>query len=149
MRRLLRSKGFFAVGTIVLAVGGTFGATRLVSSASAGVPPSQLDQIALAAAAEYGEQAPSAITYVATTRQEANTADFGGVVDSNQPSYLIVEHGHFSDPAALPPGSTAAPPSGSVLTLVVDAQTGQILDTGIMSGEPNMASLGAVQALSG
>jgi hypothetical protein len=138
------------VVVIAVAVGTSLGATRLVSSAhGADITVSQLDQIATSLAAGHGDASPTAITYVATTRQAANQVAGGEQVDSNPPSYLIAEQGNFVDQAAVPPGSSASPPSGSVLTIVVDQQSGQVLDIGIGNQQPQLSSLGPVATLPG
>ena len=151
MRRLRSTRSrIIAVLIIAVAVGTAFGATRLVSSAhGADITVAQLDQIATSMAAGYGDASPGAITYVATTRQAANQVAGGEQVDSNPPSYLVVEQGNFVDQAALPPGSTANPPSGTVLTIVVDQQSGQVLDIGIGNQQPQLSTLGPVSTLSG
>lgn len=64
-------------------------------------------------------------------------------VPGEQESYLIAERGHFvAGNAPIPRGAPA--PSGSVLTLVVDAVSGQVTDVGIQGNYPDLAQLGPV-----
>lgn len=149
MRNLGSTKIRLLLASAAVAIAGvTFGAIRLVSPAHAAtIDAGQLDQIATSFAASFGDLSPSSITYVATTRQAANQIDSGAVVDSNQPAYLIVERGNFIDHADAPPNAAAAPPSGSVLTIIVDQQTGQVTDYGVSNNVPAIANLGPVSSL--
>jgi hypothetical protein len=83
------------------------------------------------------------IQHSAGTRAEANLVASGDLVPGTQTSYLIAERGHFVlNDAPIPPGAHA--PSGSVLTLIVNAATGQITDLGVSNTCPDLAKLGPV-----
>lgn len=106
----------------------------------------QLTQIALTTAARMGDATPTSIAYVQTTRGAANSAAGGGAVDSNQTVYLVTIAGQFIDTTAhTPPGQLS--PTGTIVTLVVDANSFDILDLGITNSTPAMAHLGEVHTL--
>jgi hypothetical protein len=80
---------------------------------------------------------------VESTRFDAVRISSGDLVFAWNWAYLIAERGHFTATgASYPPG--AKPPTGSVLTLVVDARTGRATDSGIGSRYPQLARLGPV-----
>ncbi len=107
------------------------------------ITESQIQNIALSAAAQNGDQSPVSVQYAFGTRSQANMVASGETVPGTAESVLVVEQGSFvAADAALPPG--AAEPSGSVLTLVIDAASGQITDGGIQNTVPDLASLGVV-----
>lgn len=56
-------------------------------------------------------------------------------------SYLIVERGHFVLNDAQTPGSA---PTGSVLTQIVNARTGQVTDVGVSNRVPQLERLGRI-----
>ncbi len=67
----------------------------------------------------------------------------GPVPVAAQPSYLAVAQGNFTGlMAKRPPG--APPPTGHVLSVVIDAQTGGVTDWGISDDEPALKRLGTV-----
>jgi hypothetical protein len=80
---------------------------------------------------------------VLTTRQDANTIASGAVVSSDQPAYLIELEGTFTLTTAHAPKGQAVP-QGRYLTMVVDAATGLILDTGITGHAVDLSALGPV-----
>lgn len=99
--------------------------------------------IALAAAASAGDRHPTLIQHSAGTRHDANLVDSGDIVPGRNWSYLIAERGHFVlRNAPVPPGEP--PPHGSVLTLIVDASTGQATDGGVSNRYPRLVRLGPV-----
>lgn len=99
--------------------------------------------IAKTAAARAGDPKPTLIQHSEGTRHRANLIDSGDIVPGQQWSYLIAERGRFIFiDAPRPPGARA--PAGSVLTLVVDASTGKITDTGLSNRYPKLAALGPV-----
>jgi hypothetical protein len=64
-------------------------------------------------------------------------------VPGSENSFLIVERGHFvANGADIPAGASV--PTGSVLTIVVDATTGKITDDGVQDWVPNLTQLGHV-----
>ena len=98
-----------------------------------------------------GDFAPSWITAVLTTHAKALTSatpgDFVPGADGVR-VFLITMRGHFAANAAPgPPG--AAAPTGRYLSLVVDAKTFQVLDSGLSPKPPPVspASLGPVTNL--
>ena len=59
---------------------------------------------------------------------------------------LVVAHGNFTAYGVSPPGSNVNP-TGKVLTLVVDASTGQPTDSGIQRNTPDMSKVGPVTTI--
>jgi hypothetical protein len=103
----------------------------------------QILQIAMAAANGAGDPHPTLIQHSEGTREKANLIDSGDIVPGRRWSYLIAERGHFVfNDAPRPSGAPA--PRGSVLTLVVDAATHQVTDTGLSNRYPHLAKLGPV-----
>jgi hypothetical protein len=100
-------------------------------------------RIAETAAERAGDPKPTLIEHSEGARQNANLVDSGDMVLGRQWSYLIAERGHFVfNDAPRPAGARA--PSGSVLTLIVDASRGQITDAGLSNRYPHLAQLGPV-----
>jgi hypothetical protein len=84
---------------------------------------------------------------VLTTRQAAATASSGDLVNTNQPVYLVQLQGHFTAlGASVPPGVKL--PTGTDLTLVVDATSGSVTDWGVSNRKADLYKLGSVIALS-
>jgi hypothetical protein len=107
------------------------------------LPESRLLAIAEAAATNGGDAHPTLIQHAAGRRYEANLVAGGGEVFEWSWCYLIAIRGHFTFAnAPVPPGAKA--PSGSVLTLVLDAATGEGLDFGVSNRYPDLARLGPV-----
>jgi hypothetical protein len=143
---------WWAAAAIVglLAVAGVVAISASASespSASGGGKPHlterQILRVALTAAANGADPKPILIQHSQGTREKANLVDSGDVVPGRQWSYLIAERGHFvfkDEPG--PPGARA--PTGSVLTLVVNARTSQITDSGLSNRYPDLAKLGEV-----
>jgi hypothetical protein len=99
--------------------------------------------LALKAAAADGDPSPRLIQHAEGTRFEAVLISSGDLVFAWNWSVLIAVRGHFiAKGAPIPPG--AKPPTGTVLTLVVDAATGQVADFGIGNRYPPLAKLGPV-----
>ncbi|HZS31417.1 MAG TPA: hypothetical protein VFA37_09185 [Gaiellaceae bacterium] len=88
-----------------------------------------------------GDAHPSSITVFASGRHEANVAAGAGTgVIGSQPVYLVVIRGHFvCSGCSGPAGST--PPTGDVITLVLDRTTLRNLDFGI-GGNAHTSMLG-------
>src|SRR5436309_1535448 len=87
-------------------------------------------------AAINGDAHPSSAAWVKTTRQTAISAESTDTVDSNQSVYYVVLHGHFAATKGyLGPG--AAVPTGTILTLTVDASTGEVLDNSLSNKTPD------------
>jgi hypothetical protein len=128
-------------------------AVVITSSATATPHPSQgkphLSErqvlgIALKAAAQAGDRKPTLIQHSEGTRYEANLVASGDLVPGRRWSYLIAERGHFAFKNASRPAGARAP-SGSVLTLVVDASTRQVTDTGLSNRYPHLGELGSAR----
>ena len=99
--------------------------------------------LARRAATDAGDATPTLIQHVEATRFDAVRVSSGDLVYAWNWSYLIAERGHFVfTNASGPPG--APPPKGTVLTLVVDAATGNITDDGLDNHYPPLAELGPV-----
>lgn len=109
-----------------------------------------LKSLVMTDAARMGDRTPRDISFSAlTTRNRALAAASGDQVGppyGQTPSYLVVAHGNFTAYGVSPPGS-AANPTGTVMTLVVDATTGQPTDSGIQGTTPDMSKLGPVTSL--
>jgi hypothetical protein len=106
----------------------------------------RLRAIALGAAAQNGEQSPTDAIAYKTTRQDANARTSGAIVDSNQPVFLIVEHGNFVGvDVSLMYGSQA--PRGRIISVIVDAATGNVTDWGYEPTEPRVNGLAVAAPL--
>lgn len=140
-----------AVTIGVAAATGAFGGNsqpRLVGDAPP--PPgaaelAALERLALQAAATMGDSAPTGGVLVPTTRRLAELVD----VDTDEPDtpvYFVLVHGEFTDYGArLPKG--AKPPTGTILTLTIDARTNQSLDTGLVGAMPDLNTMGDPEPL--
>ena len=131
---------------------------RAGSLARAGSPVpasaiSRLTVIGGRAAKACGDTAPLWMTAVLTTHAKALTSATPGDFVSGAgdvPVFLVTMRGNFVPTAASrPPGAPA--PAGSYLSIVVDARTFQVLDSGISPSPPPVspASLGPVTYLAG
>jgi hypothetical protein len=134
---------------ITVAAGVAFAASSFASGSSPRpasgdyISQGQIASIASQAAAKAGDPSPTSIQYSAvTTRSQANLVDSGDVVPGDNASYLVALRGKFATSGPVPPG--AAEPTGSVLTLVVDATTGEITDIGLEDTYPDLGTLGPV-----
>ena len=122
--------------------------TSVTVLAFRGGPMPQLSEariltLAQTAAARGGDPNPTLIQHGEGTRFDANLVDSGDLVFDWRWSYLIAEKGHFVFTDASGPAG-AQPLRGSVITLVVDASTGQVTDSGISDRYPRLAMLGSV-----
>jgi len=96
--------------------------------------------IATAAATHADDPQPTLIQHSAGTRFQANLVDSGDLVFDYRWSYLIAEQGRFAfGNIGPPPGEGEL--TGSVITQVVDASTGQVTDAGISNRFPKLAKL--------
>jgi hypothetical protein len=99
--------------------------------------------LAKRAARSSGDPSPTLIQHAEGTRFEAVLIGSGDLVFEYNWSYLIAVRGHFTCTACGgPPG--AKTPTGSVITLVVDAKSGRGTDGGIGNRYPRLAKLGPV-----
>jgi hypothetical protein len=100
----------------------------------------RLKQIALTAAAANGEMHPVSMEFVATTRKNAQALTGEGVPENNA-SYLVQIRGNFTGyNASIPPHKKI--PTGSYLTLTVDAATGFVSDVGLTATAVSLPALG-------
>ncbi|QKT13659.1 hypothetical protein [Rhodococcus sp. W8901] len=109
----------------------------------------QLRAIATGAASRLGENDPTRIEAVLTTRSAANGL-VGAEGFDDTAAYMIQAHGTFSTAWQHRPSGVDLPPTVTgVLMLIVDAQTGEGMDSGT-SGEPaDLTKLGKVITLDG
>ncbi len=122
-------------------------------AAGSPVPPAavpRLTGLAGRAAKAAGDAAPSWMTAVLTTHARALTSATPGDFIPGAGSvrvFLITLRGHFTANGSGPPG--AAAPTGRYLSLVVDARTFRVLDSGLSPKPPPVspASLGPVTHL--
>jgi hypothetical protein len=134
-----------AAGAVAFGAGGAVLAT---ASSSADAAPKltevQITQEALNLAAGMGDASPTSIEHVEGTREQLVSALSGDEVRAaSEDVYAIVIRGQFVDSNA-PRPSDAAAPSGSVLTVFIDATTGALTDFGIQNQVPDLTSLGPV-----
>ncbi|WP_406630756.1 hypothetical protein [Amycolatopsis sp. WGS_07] len=111
------------------------------------VPPASADLLSTAKrlAAANDENRPATIRYVKTDRNTLRHID-GTQPKTNDPVYLIQMTGNFVGHAAkIPPGSKA--PRGNVLTVTVDANSGNVLGWSILLEPHDLAKFGEVSAL--
>jgi hypothetical protein len=106
--------------------------------------PTQIASIATSMASTAGDVTPTSLQYVAAaSRQAANTIATGDVVPGTTPSIVVAMQGNFVDNnVSFPKGASA--PSGGVMTLVLDATSGQVTDLAISNTYPDLSALGAV-----
>lgn len=100
-------------------------------------------RLAERAARGSGDSHPSLIQHAMGTRFYAVLIGSGDLVFEWNWSYLIAARGHFKAVNASYPAG-AKPPTGTVLTLVVDARTGRVTDGGIGRRYPPLAKLGHI-----
>ena len=98
-------------------------------------------------ARSFGESAPNSITTVSSSRAAALRAVApGDTVNENGGAYVITMHGTFAGDAIPRPRGGAAP-TGTVLSLVVDATSMQVTDYALGTTAPKLAALGTVSRL--
>ena len=105
----------------------------------------KLRTMALQASSANGVPSPKTIDAVASPyHQAAEKIVSGDIVNDHVAVYVVeVTGGTFTDNAApTPPGAPA--PSGSVLTLTVDAQSFRVLDFGLTDTAPDLTQIGPV-----
>ncbi|MFG3439945.1 hypothetical protein ACGF0J_22080 [Nonomuraea sp. NPDC047897] len=104
----------------------------------------ELKASALAFAAAYGEESPSGLQAVATTRKAAQrVVGAGDKFESDPAAYLVQMRGSFVGRA--PKG--AQPPRGNTMTLTIDRKTGEVTDMSIGNDRQDLSELGAVKSL--
>jgi hypothetical protein len=112
-------------------------------AAHARLSQQQLLALGRNAAKADGDPNPTLIQHAAGTRYDAVRISSGDLVYEWNWSYLIAIRGKFTATGvSIPPGAKA--PTGTVITLVVDAKTGQVTDSGLSDRYPPLAQLGPV-----
>jgi hypothetical protein len=115
-----------------------------------GVPPAiakphlsekRILRLAMAAARRAGDSHPTLVQHAAGTHFRAVLIGQGDLVFEWNWSYLIAIRGHFTYSGLGPANATIR---GTVITLVVDAATGQVTDSGLSKRYPPLARLGKV-----
>lgn len=158
MKRVLRRRMpvlgalvFLAIGIVLgFALTGPKAASDTAGPDTAG-PPSTAERAALKTmatdfAARSGEPSPSDGQVVGSSRVAAVEAVMGEQIYSDQPVYVVTMHGHFVGYMAhMRPG--APPPTGTDVTLVVDANTNELLDWSISDRPSDLSTLGTPAAL--
>jgi len=119
------------------------------TGAKAHLSEARIRKIAERAATESGDPSPALIQHGEGTRFAANLVASGDLVFGWAWSYLIAVRGHFvlnqaRGPSGTPVPSGAPTRRGSVMTLVVNASTGQVTDSGVSDRYPHLAKLGPV-----
>jgi hypothetical protein len=107
------------------------------------LPEKRILRLAMAAAKQGGDPHPTVIQHAAGTHFKAVLVGQGDLVFQWNWSYLIAVRGHFSYSGLGPRGSSSTV-HGTVITLVVDAATGKVTDSGVSNRYPPLARLGKV-----
>lgn len=113
------------------------------SAAGAALTAAQVTQIAEGFATAMNDSFPTTIEHVASTRHQAVFALSADDVPGPGSVYAIVMRGQFIDENAPRPPEASAP-TGPVLTMVIDAGTGELTDFGIGNQVPDLSGLGTV-----
>jgi hypothetical protein len=148
-----KTKRFILGGTAVVAMAA---AALVFATAGSGSTPgpmsaAQIKSLVTTDAAEAGDNTPTDISYSAlVTRNQANAVSSGAWIGPPYGSatgfYLVVAHGNFTATDAPIPNGVAVP-TGTVMTLVVNATTGEVTDSGIGNTTPDMSTLGPVTTI--
>jgi hypothetical protein len=110
--------------------------------AAIGLSEGRLDQvrsISSRAAESLGEHAPANVTVLRTTRGAAVALGNGARVGSDGPAYLVTMHGQFTANEPRPRGAPA--PEGTVVSLVLDADTLELTDYTVSRSPVDLANL--------
>ena len=123
-------------------------AVLLTTGASASTTPGEaamLRAIAARAAHASGDDSPYGLRWVKTNRGDGERVTAGALLgqDTAREVYVLQMRGHFTAlNASVPRG--AAVPIGTVMTLTVDAITGEVTDSGLTGEEQDLSALGDV-----
>ena len=137
---------FVAAG---IAGSAALGAAVLLSTgASASTTPGEeakLRAIAARAAHTSGDDSPYGLRWVKTNRGDGERVTAGALLgqDTAREVYVLQQRGHFTALYSRGPAGSAAP-TGTVMTLTVDAVTGEVSDFGLTGEEQDLSSLGSV-----
>lgn len=153
MKRLIRLRPITVMAIAVFLVScfaavGSFAVAKSSGDRVAGAPPAdalnEIRRVAIAIAKENHESAPHSGRLVRTTRKAA-VALGGGAVFDEQDAYAVVVRGRFTvDRSA---HRSVPPLSASVLMIVFDSSTLQVLDLSFRQTEPDLTRLGDVVPL--
>jgi hypothetical protein len=116
------------------------------------ISSSKLVEIAALRAAAAGDSSPRLIKHGGPISRRAATTvmGIGDVVDNDTPSFVVAMQGDFTVQVRLPWGSQgrgavgAATRSYRVMTLVVHARTGRVMDVGFAHVMPDISTAGPV-----
>jgi hypothetical protein len=135
---------------LVLALRGVSSAaqtTTINAAISGALTDDEILAIGLDFAGANGEADPDGIVALAATQEEAVDAAMpGDDMGDSTPSDLIVITGDFTGYAAKVPEGDS-PPVGSVISLVIDATTGEVTDWSLSGVEPDTTALGTTVTL--
>jgi len=109
---------------------------------SAAAAPSALRAIGLAEAQASGDAKPSSISYISTTRPQADKV-LGTATTGDNAVYVIRMTGHFTAKT----GPVGNKPTGTVMTVTVSAATGRITDWGITDSPTDLSRVGQLKTL--
>jgi hypothetical protein len=149
-RLTLGSTGVAAIATAAALI---FAATGSEATPTGPMTSAQIKSLVMTDAARMGDGTPTDISYSApVTRNAANAASGDGAIiggaDGTASGYiLVVAHGHFTAYDAMTPPGDNNYPTGKVMTMVVDATTGDVTDGGIQNSTPDMSAIGPVTAI--
>ena len=105
-----------------------------------------LRDVAMQWAALCGEEHPTDIRFVETTRQEAAKLLDGAKVDSDNACYAVVLHGNFVDTKAFTPDGRSM--YGTTMTFIIRSTDGAMTDYGLNNlPYPDFDTLGTVKAI--
>ncbi|NNN20835.1 MAG: hypothetical protein HKL80_02370 [Acidimicrobiales bacterium] len=115
-----------------------------VAHASPSPLQSEIDQLAVNAAARAGDRTPTEVTWVATNRGAAwSKFGFTAAGSSSDPVYVLSILGTFSYSGGM--RGNHRPKTWNAIVLIVDKTTGDSTDSGIMEHPPDLSSFGATE----
>ena len=102
-------------------------------------------QLVLQAASNFGDPTPTNGVVVPTARRLAELVDVD-TAEADTPVYFVLVHGAFTDYAArIPKGGKA--PTGTLLTLTIDAATNDVLGSGLVGAMRDVSAIGDPEPL--
>ena len=143
---LVASIAFASTTTGATGATGTTGTTGATGATGQSVlSETQIEQLAVAFATANGDPDPTSMEYVEGSRQQLVLALSRGTVSVpyTEDVFAVVMQGNFVANVSGP----GAPPSGSALTMVIDATTGQLVNFGIQKSVPALTGLGTVTTI--
>jgi hypothetical protein len=137
-----------SIGAVVVSTHAAHATQHRRAHAAALLPLTKVQAISMSVAAQNGDANPTSVDSVQTTRSTAYQLVWpgAGTVSDSTPVYATTMVGTFSaNNALLPPG--APTPTGTILTTVVNAQTGAMMDMNLSNRRPDLAQAGTVVAM--